>query len=367
MMRILLLTLALALASQLYAQDHTEEICTLYESGKYKTVTSTFGNQADQLTYKGLFHLGLCYYKQGKDQAAIDIMDKCISIDNKDSGPLYIKGKSLNFLRQFGKATKAFNKAIAIEGGNGSYYAGLGDAYMSMNQLDKALEAYQAATRHEDCPERPFQKIPLILSAMGKTQPALEAYYVAKERVDRDAESYLNILYKIGLHESMNKDFFEAKLALEELIDLDPSFYRAYPVLIQTNMGLRKFDAVIPLKEQLYTAYEKGLLKYSMREKFCFDQFTWENKLVVKAYERFESVKDKTYFKHIFEVQENSIPAYSVQTKHLPKATKPYILQKSVGTEEFTYATVFDHQYKYNELKTAVINVITEKAQPISE
>jgi len=348
-----------------YAQDPTEQICTLYESGDYKMVTSTYGDQIDGLSYKALFHVGLSYYKLGKDEMAIAIMDKCISMDSKDSGPLYIKGKSLNFMRQFDKAAKVFNKAISIEGGNGSYYAGLGDAYMSMNQLDKALEAYQAATRHDDCPERPFQKIPLILSASGKTQPALEAYYVAKEHVDRDAESYTNILYKIGLHESMNQDYFEARIALEELIDIDPSYYRAYPVLIQTNIGLRKFDAVAPLKDQLYAAYEKGLLKYSMRDKFCFDQFVWEDKLVVKAYERFESGKDNSYFKHIYEVQENSIPAYSVQTKHIPKASKPYILQKSVGDESFTYAATFDRKYRYDELKAAVINVITDKAQPI--
>jgi len=364
-MKQFLLAIALAIANISLAQDATEEICTLYEAGDYSEVTSTYGDQAEKLTYKGLFHLGLAYYKQGKDKKAVEIMDKCISMDSKDSGPFYIKGKALNFMRQFGKAAKSFDKAIAIEDSNGSYYAGLGDSYMSMNQLDKALEAYQSATRQDDCPERPYQKIPLILSATGKIKPALEAYYVAKDRVDRDTETYLNILYKIGMHESMNQDYFEAKIALEELVDLDPSFYRAYPVLIQTNIGLRKFDAVIPLKEHLYSAYEKGLLKYSMREKFCFDQFVWENKLVVKAYERFESEKNTTYFKHIYEVQENSIPAYSVQTKHVPKAAKPYILQKSVGSEEFTYSTSFDRKYTYADLKSAVINVIADKAQPI--
>lgn len=364
-MRTFLTLLVIALTGSAFAQDMTEEICMLYESGDYKEVTDTYGEQSSGLTFKGLFHLGLSYYKLGKDKTAISIMDKCISMNAKGSGPLYIKGKSLNFMRQFDKAAKVFKKAIDIEGGNGSYYTGLGDAYMSMNQLDKALEAYQAATKHEDCPGRPFQKIPLILSAAGKNQPALEAYYLAKDHVDRDAESYLNILYKIGLHESMNLDFFDAKIALEELVDLDPSYYRAYPVLIQSYIGLRKYDAVTPLKEKLYRAYEDGLLKYSMREKFCFDQFIWENKLVVKAYERFESGKDKTYFKHIYEVQENSIPSYSVQTKHMPKAAKPYILQKSMGQQEFTYGATFDRKYQYDELKAEVINIIAEKVEPV--
>jgi len=163
----------------------------------------------------------------------------------------------------------------------------------------------------------------------------------------------------------MNQDFFDAKIALEELVDLDPSYYRAYPVLIQSNIGLRKYAAVAPLKEKLYSAYEEGLLQYSMREKFCFDQFIWDDKLVVKAYERFESEKDKTYFKHIYEVQENSIPSYSVQTKHLPKASKPYILQKSIGHEEYTYGATFDRKYQYDELKAEVINVIANKVEPV--
>jgi len=132
-MRTYLLVLILAFASSVHAQDVTEEICTLYESGDYKEVTDTYGDQSATLSYKGLFHLGLSYYKLGKDKMAIGIMDKCISMNGKDSGPLYIKGKSLNFMRQFDKAAKLFKKAISIEGGNGSYYAGLGDAYMSMN------------------------------------------------------------------------------------------------------------------------------------------------------------------------------------------------------------------------------------------
>lgn len=346
-------------------QDITEEICTLYEQGKYGTVISKYGEKAEELPYKALFHVGLSYYKQAKDKRAIEIMDLCISKNGKDSGPLYIKGKSLNFLRRFDKAAKCFEKAIDIDGGNASYYAGLGDAYMSMNQLDKALESYESATQQPDCPTRPYVKIPLILAAKGKNQPALEAYYTAKDNMDRESEGYSNVLYKIGQFETMNMNYFDAKLVLEELIDLDPSYFKAYPALIQSNLGLHKYDEIDDLRERLYQAYDKGLLKYNLKEKFCYDQFIWDEELTIKAYERFESDKKSTYFKHIYEIQEKSIPIYSIQTRHEPKGAKPYLLQKQVGDDSYTYPVRFDYKSNYSELKKAVLDVINEKVQPV--
>lgn len=234
-----------------------------------------------------------------------------------------------------------------------------------MSQLGKALSAYQEATKQSDCPERPYTKIPLILSALGKPKPALEAYYIAKDKVERGSDIYLSILYNIGLYESINSDFFEAKIVLEELLHLDVSYYRAYPILIQAYMGLRQFESIPSLKEKLYEAHSQGLLKYTMQDRFCIDQFVWNDDTLIKAYERFQSDKNATYFKHVYEVQENNIPSFSIQTKHVPTAALPYKLSMTKGDMEYNFEKAFPKKYNYSEIKSAVIDVIADKIVPV--
>ncbi|MBT8218182.1 MAG: tetratricopeptide repeat protein [Bacteroidia bacterium] len=363
-MRTLLLAILLSISSTILCQDISKDIRQLFEQKRYQEIINRYSSQYKTLPYDALFDFGLAYYKLGNDKSTLEIMEECIRQRDNDSGSYYIKGKSLNFLGQYSKATKAFEQAIKVDGGNGSYYTGLGDAYMSMSQLDKALEAYQKATEHTDSPERPYTKIPLILSAMGKPKPALEAYYIAKDKVERGSDIYLSIIYNIGLFELMNSDYFEAKIALEELISLDVSYFRAYPILIQTYMGLRKFDKILPLKEKLYQAHDQGLLKYIMNDRFCIDQFVWNEGTMIKAYERFQSDKNSTYFKHVYEVQENNIPSFSVQTKHVPSSGLPYKLRMTKGDIEYKFAKAFPKKYDYSEIKLAVMDVISDKLSP---
>lgn len=345
-----------------FSSGQADQIFELFDQKSYQEIIATYGASYKELDYEASFHVGMSFYKLAKDKNTIEVMDHCIKANGEDSRPLYIKAKSLNFLGQFGKAASVFEKAIELDQSNPSYYCGLGDAYMSMTQLDRALESYQSATKLKDCPERAYQKIPLILSAMGRTIPALEAYYVAKEKLDRGSDSYNNILYKIGIYERMNGDYFEAKVALKELLDLDPNYFKAYPVLIQTYMGLRDHDPIVELKSKLYEANKKGLLKFTMPDKFCFDQFEWDGKFQVFAYERFESDKKGSYVKHIFEVVEDDMPIYSIQTMHVPGQSQPYVLYKSNADKMIELPYKFSQKDSYVKIKSAVMTALKSES-----
>jgi len=366
-MRDYLLILVLGILGHVPTQDITEEICRLYDAGDYKAVTSKYGGKSADLPYKALFHLGLSYYKQGKDESTIDIMDMCIRQNSKDSEPQYIKGKSLNFLKLYGKAIKAFNKAIAIHDNNGSYYSGLGDSYMSLNQLDKALDAYLLATKQEDCPNRPYQKIPLIYTALGKNLLSIEAYYEAKENLEEGSEEYQKVLFKIGQMESIELNNFEAKMALTELINLDPKCYKAYPILIQTYMKLRKYSLCQELKEVLYKAHESGELSQNLSDRFCFDQFNWDEKYTVKAYEWYNVTNDDHAAKHVFEIKERNPLLYSVLTTSSIESPEAYLIQKHLKDEVLDYNISLSNDSGYSDIKNAVMDVIMEKVEPIGK
>jgi len=363
-MKGLLLIIFIGLLGFSSTLDITEEICKMYDAGEYEKVTSKYGAQSAELPYKALFHLGLSYYKQGKDEHAIEIMEMCIKQQSKDSDPQYIKGKSLNFIKQYGKAIKAFNKAIAIDDDNGSYYTGLGDSYMSLNHLDKALEAYLKATKQEDCPIRPYHKIPLIYAAMGKNQLSLEAYYEARENLEEDSEDYRKVLFKIGQLETIELNNVEAKMALTELIELDPSNYQAYPLLIQTYMKLRKYEACEDLRKVLFKAYADGLLNQNLKDRFCFDLFDWDDKYSIKAYEQFDQNDGP---KHVFEIKEKGTLVYTLRTIRQSDGESPYVLQKHINDKVFTYQVSFTEDSSYGDVKAAAMDVIMEKISPVDQ
>lgn len=170
--------------------------------------------------------------------------------------------------------------------------------------------------------------------------------------------------------QSFYQKTIEAESAFNELIEITQSYYMAYAKLIQIYYAQKQYKKADPLKAILYDAYEKGLLSGSMKNMFCFDQFYWNGKLI-QVWERFAEPKDEIYPKHIFFIlNENGDIDYKIQTESTIIMNEnddlKYLLGMLNGDMHATFNVGFIENFKYDDLKESVINVLEGKITPVA-
>lgn len=207
-----------------------------------------------------------------------------------------------------------------------------------------------------------------LYTDLKQPDKALEAYYTAKFNISKKSTSYINALYNIGLLESLKRNYDKAEPAFIELLGLAPDDYQSAGKLVQVYYGLKQYDKARPWKDKLYAAHKKDLLKGNLKKMFCFDQFDWNGK-VIQGYEYFEECKQEGDIKLSFFVvtPDNDIDfkictEYSPISKELGGAA--YLLCKSQGNTHATYNAGFNEDYKYEDLKKSVIDILDGKIKP---
>ena len=100
---------------------------------------------------------------------------------------------------------------------------------------------------------------------------------------------------------------------------------------------------------------------------FCFDQFDWDDKLIL-AYERFAVKKGELYYKHIFYVtNDKGETEFTIQTENSPFSEELggggpiYVLGMDKDGTHSTFSYVFKEGFNYEDLKKTVILVLDEK------
>lgn len=355
-------------SSIVHAQtDIVEDIKDLYKKKAYDSILESYATNIKELPAKAVYYIGLTYYMMEDDPHCLEAMNLAIAKDPSDPDTYFIKGQTLLFTGNFPESIMAFRMAIQLDSSNANYYTGLGNAYTNLNEWDKALEAFRLATKQEEKLDRPYSMIPQILLEIGQPEKALEAFYEAKKFVSKESNSYAIILYNIGLQEFLSHRYEKAEGPLIELIQVNPSDYQARAKLIQVYYGLKQYEKAEPLRAQLYEAQAKGLLKETANDRFCFDQFEWNGKLV-QVFERFEDNKTELYYKHLFYVldEENNI-LKRIQTENSPIAIElgsgRYAIGQDKDNGHSTYGFVEDN-FDYEKLKKYVIQILNEEVSP---
>lgn len=369
-MKNILATLILTICSlTIFAQDNTTtEVKALSDKKQYDNVIEQYASKSKDLSAKSLYYVGLAYYMKEDDNNCIKFMNLSIDKDAKDPAPFYIKASTLNYIKKYDEAVKGFQSAISLKADDAESYSGLGDSYYNLEKYDLALDAYKKATEQKDCPDRPYSFIAQIYSDTKNNDKALEAFYVAKSKISKKSDSYINALFNIGLFESLKGNFDKAEPAFVELLQLDPADYHSYAKLIQIYYHKKEYDKAKPYKDKLYEAHKKGLLKDNLKDMFCYDQFKWNDKLI-QAYERYEEGSKDIYNKHLFYVvnQDDKIE-YRIQTEYSPISVEQggskYLLCMTKGDTHSTFNIGFNDNFKYEDLKKSVIVILENKVKP---
>lgn len=352
-----------------FGQDTlTTTLKNLTDDKKYDRIIEKYAPTPKDYSAKSLYYIGLAYYMKEDDNNCIKFMNLSIDKDSKDPKPYYIKASTLNYMKNFDEAVKTFQSAIELNPNECEYYSGLGDAYYDLGKLDLAIEAYKKAIQQKDPSDRPFSMIAQIYSEQKKNDKSLEAFYVAKSRISKKSNSYINALFNIGLFESMNKNYDKAEIAYVELIDLSPADYHSYAKLIQVYYAKKEYKKSKAYKDKLYEAHKKGLLRDNLKDMFCFDQFKWNDKLI-QAYERFEEASKDIYNKHLFYVVNiDDKIEFRIQTEYSPISVEQggskYLLCMTKGKTHSTFNIGFNDNFKYEDLKKSVIDVLEDKVKP---
>ncbi|NQY28983.1 MAG: tetratricopeptide repeat protein [Flavobacteriaceae bacterium] len=366
-MRKILFTILIGLLSfNAFSQNEiTTELKAKYESEKYDQIISEHSDKVDKYPAKAIYYIGMAYYIKTDDNNCIKYMDLSIEKDNTDPDAYFIKGMTFNYLGQFEKAINSFEKAIELNPNSSDFFSGLGNSYFSLKNYKKALGNYKSATEKEKVIDRPFIMIPQAYTELNEPENALKAFYIAKDKVSKETNSYITILYNIGLSELLNKNYDKAELALKELIELDPTDYHSYSKIIQVYYGKKEYERAEPYKQKLYKAYDQGGVKGNLKKMFCFDQFDWNDKLI-QVFERFAVKEGELYYKHIFYVvNDKGETEFKIQTENSPISVElggpKYVLGMDKDGTHSTFRYGFEEDFNYDDLKKAVILVLEEK------
>jgi len=369
-MKHLLATIILFLFSlAVFAQDNvTAELKALADSNKYDKIIEQYASKANVYSAKSLYYIGMAYYMKEDDANCLKLMNLSLAKDATDPAPYYIKASTLNYMQKYPEAITNFRLAIKLKPTDAVFYSGLGDSYYNSAKLDSALLAYKTATGLTPCPDRPYSMIAQIYSDQKNIDKALEAFYIAKQKINKRSSSYINALYNIGLFEAQNGNYDKAEPAYLELLTLDPNDYHSYAKLIQIYYHQKDYAKAKPYRGKLYEAHKNGLLKDNMKDMFCFDQFKWNGKLV-QAFERYQDTSNDIFNKHLFYVlDEGNNIEDRVQTEYSPISVElgstKYLLCRSKGDTHFTYNIGFNDDFKYEDLKKSVLDILDGKVKP---
>ncbi|WP_343669250.1 hypothetical protein [Chitinophaga sp.] len=348
-----------------YAQDSIR-LKFLAQSEQYNDMIN-FTTQPDTLSSPALYYLALAYHIMSKDSMAQKTLDMACAKSPKDYRNYYLKGSLLNYEEKFEEAIPMFQKSLACDI-NAASYEGMGIAYYYLKKYPQAMEVFTKATELPDADSRSGFMIGQIYIAQNENEKALAHYYKLKETMNKDDEHYKTVLYDIIDLENKEGRTDQALPIIEEMLATDSADYEAFTRLIQVQYHNKDYVKGEQLKAKMYAAQRDGkfINNRYLNDRFCFDKFKWTDKEVM-VYERYEHGKSsRIYNKIIFVVVDKAgFAERTIQTEYSPISEElggqTYILCGNKGDTHFNYALGFDDNSKYEDLKTAVLDILNNK------
>jgi tetratricopeptide (TPR) repeat protein len=354
-----------------YSQsDPTENFRQLYQQKKYDEIIAYKLKEKETLTAKALYYIGMAYYMKEQDDNALKYLDLAIEKGPADYDMFYFKGMLLYYKNKFTESLPYFDKAIALLPNEPDFYAGKAEAYFSLNNEDSALAYFEKASKLPNCKTRVFILLGEIYQDLKRNEDALIAMKTALGKLSPTDNDYQNCSYNIALVQQLTGKEADAKETLEKHISIYPDDFHAMAKLVQVYYSLAEFDKALPYKEKLYEAHKAKKLQKEMSEMFCFDQFIWNGKRIM-VFENFDESDEFLTVKHHFYVMDDEgkvayrIDSESSAAIRMNGPKSKYVLCLVRGQSHFTYwQYIFNDEYKYPDLKAAVLDILNEKVKP---
>ena len=352
------------------AQDVAREMAKLYVDGKYVDIIHLRTRIENRdLTADECFFVGLAYFNLQEDEAALTFFEIASRLRHDDPDIQFHKALCLMYLTRHEEALETINKAVSIDAESPIYQTTKADIFYNLNQLDSALVFYKKAIAQPECEPRSYMMSAQIFEIKNKIPEAIEAYYLAKDNIDKTDAAYQNCLYNLGTLLYHQKLYNSAVSILWELLDIAPTDFEGTAKMIQVYYAKKDYEKGNDLKQKLYHAFENKELPAQLQDAFCFDQFMWQERKVM-VFENYEEDRSAgLFYKHIFYVLDSiGNVDYTVQTEQsnaVLLADKAYVLGMDKNGKHATFSNyLFEENFHYDSLKTAVINILNGTVQP---
>lgn len=347
-----------------------DDIKGLFDKGYYQEVVDQYASQPRSLSADELAYIAESYYHLNDMLNASMYADLSVQKNAKCARAYYVKGMVQSINGSTDQALASFKKATDASPNYADAYTGMGDIYYAQDNISLAEQNYKKAVLSNPPSEKAYYMIGAIYAGQDDMKNALDAFYVARDKIVKDRELLVTVLYNIGKMEFDYGRYTKAAEAYDELIANMPDDYYSYEKLVQCNNALGAYSQADSYKSKLYDAYKAGeLVSGSIADHFCIDQFKVGD-IDVFAYERYEEPSNQSIIKNIFYVMsKDGEVESSVSMEYIPSAEAAkgeYKFTMTKGENHYTFDKTFPDNVSYSTIRPYVADIVGGKVQPDS-
>lgn len=159
---------------------------------------------------------------EGKHAAAISLVQQALQLSPRDKGLWIELGYLQKSVKEYDSAIRAYERAIEIDDSSAAAHCGLGMAFESTLQFERAEEEFR---RSAELRPRTYAYVLLgdVQAVLGKKQEAEESFRSALALDERNEEALYNLALVLR---SARPE--EAQLLLEQALEIRPAWSLAY-------------------------------------------------------------------------------------------------------------------------------------------
>lgn len=345
----------------------------LYGMEKFDEIIKNKNKKGEVLSAKSLYYIGMAYFMKGNDDMALKYLGEALEKGPVDHDMFYYKGMTLFYKGRYMESLPYFDSAIVRLPKEPDFYTGKGEVFYTIGKFDSAVYYFQKGLSFPNCKTRFILLLAESYQKTNKNKEALETYKKGISLLAPSDENYSISLYNYGLVQLLDGDS-NAVITFEKFCKLFPKDYSAMVKLIQSYYLIGRYEEAKPIRTILYEAHRKKKLPSAMKEMFCFDQFLWNGRRVM-VFERFDEPKDDLIVKHQFYILKDDgeidfqVRSESSIAVRMTPGNKYVLCLVKEGSYNTSWKYIFNDDYKYDELKAAVISILnndlaSQKATP---
>lgn len=207
----------------------------------YQSILTEQPDHADALNLLGVLSLQV-----GKNERAVDLIEKAIEIKPGEPEFHNMCGEAYRALREYDEAIIRYERAIAIKPDNAGAHNNLGNTFKEIGSLDDAVSHYQAAIAISPDFAMSHNNLGVVLKDLGQTDSAVEHFRRALTIIPDYAEAHSNLgnaLQSLGRHEECISHY-------EQALALTPDYAPAYSNLANALRQMGRIESAIANYQQ---------------------------------------------------------------------------------------------------------------------
>lgn len=336
---VFILSLFLCNAPQSTAQ---KDINTLYENQKYSAVITLVETNPESVQYTPyeLYRIGRSYFSNEQAEQALKYFEKALVAGNDSANVYFFKGVSESELKKFERAVESLTEAIKRDSNDQYYWYQRGEAYLDLDDVDKAYEDFEHSTLCKKQFDRPYFMF-FYAAYLKKNYDKCDEIFI-KWRKEIDSLDNLNTMaYQIlgDIERDTKKNYAKSLDYYNNIMEKNSINLKSYENLIITYSYLKDWNKCNEVFESLLNRFNEKRLqdKDLKRTAAIVDKFEFNDTTYVTIFRYFKKTTEfaePIYKAYIDDIRTDST-VFTIQTeKHLTLMKKKIITCCAVAKEQ---------------------------------